>query len=256
VNEPGSALRFPRRNSTGEREFTERTSAGDCSDRASFEDLWGGARRFATRSVEWCDRLPGAYKLPSLQGPAPRGSGRGAAAWSLTPGSRQPHHGRNYPHHEGTFPLGSLPRTPACRCGRGGGRDRATFWVRILAASLVGLRSRNHPRVLDDGARECGRLVVGHVCTLLAGAACGVDVGAAVSTRLRKGRLIGVAGSLRQAEWTDDCGQRDERHYMSAGNIDFLDRLADAGGVKRRAGSGAIAPSVEGPVARRRGRET
>lgn len=52
-------------------------------------------------------------------------------------------------------------------------------------------------------------------------------LGAAVATHLRKGRLVAITGTLRQAEWTDDEGQRHERHYVTATNVDFLDRPAD-----------------------------
>lgn len=49
-------------------------------------------------------------------------------------------------------------------------------------------------------------------------------LGAAVATHLRKARLVAVTGTLRQTEWTDADGQRHERHYISATNVDFLDR--------------------------------
>lgn len=52
-------------------------------------------------------------------------------------------------------------------------------------------------------------------------------LGAAVGTHLRKARLVAVTGALRQAEWTDNDGKRHERHYVTATNVDFLDRPAD-----------------------------
>lgn len=43
------------------------------------------------------------------------------------------------------------------------------------------------------------------------------------AAHLAKGRLVGVEGRLRHHEWTDDGGQRHERHDVNATFIHFMD---------------------------------
>jgi single-strand DNA-binding protein len=47
---------------------------------------------------------------------------------------------------------------------------------------------------------------------------------------LAKGRLVGIEGRLRHHEWTDDTGNRRERHDIVATSVEFLDSPKKAAG--------------------------
>ncbi len=52
---------------------------------------------------------------------------------------------------------------------------------------------------------------------------------AATLDHLGRGRRVAVTGRLDQRTWTDDAGNRRERHQVVAERIDFLDAPAHAG---------------------------